>query len=172
MQSYQYALAAGILWLATLTIVPILLLKVRRQAYETGIVDGKTLQDHALKLQLKGVRQDQEDLQALLDHTKQECQLKLAAREASIAALKANILELEARIMSYTGLAVTKADYEQLLSTADSLRLAQRTLSALKSQQQAARAGIQAAAIEDLAKRMHAQLRAVPASAPTVGAAA
>ncbi|MGB9088145.1 MAG: hypothetical protein WCC29_00985 [Pseudomonas farsensis] len=73
--------------------------------------------------------------------------------------------------MSYTGLAVTKNDYESVRGAADTLRLAQRTLSVLKSEQQAARAGVQAEAIEELAKRIHAQLRDTRISTSTTEAA-
>ncbi|MFF7108138.1 hypothetical protein [Pseudomonas sichuanensis] len=172
MQPHQYALAAGILWLLTLIVLPCLFAKARCRAYERGFADGKLAHQHTLKLQLQEARRDQEVLRAELEDTQRNCAQQLDARKARIAALKACIAELEARIMSYTGLAVTRADHDKLVVAADTLRLAQRTLTALKSEPQAARAGAQAEAIDDLAKRVHAQLRATPASAATAGAAA
>jgi len=90
----------------------------------------------------------------------------------SVANLTCTIAELEERIMSYTGLAVTNADYEKLVSVASTMRLAQRTFKALKSEAEATRAGSQADVIDGLAGRIHAQLRTTPASAVKAGAAA
>lgn len=89
----------------------------------------------------------------------------------SVANLKRTIAELEERIMSYTGLAVTKADYEKLVSAASTMRLAQRTFKALKSEAEATRAGAQADVIDGLAIRIHAQLRSTPATASNTEAA-
>ena len=74
--------------------------------------------------------------------------------------------------MSYTGLAVTKADYEKLVSVASTMRLAQRTFKALKSEAEATRAGAQADVIDGLAIRIHGQLRSTPATASNTEAAA
>lgn len=172
MQPHQYALAAGILWLLTLIVLPCLFAKARCRAYERGFADGKLAHQHTLKLQLQEARRDQEVLRAELEDAQRNCAQHLDARQASIAALKARIAELEERIMSYTGLAVTRADYEQLRTAADTLRLAQRTLTALKSEPHAGQAGRDSKALGDLAKRIHAQLRTTPASAATAGAAA
>lgn len=90
----------------------------------------------------------------------------------SVANLKRTIAELEERIMSYTGLAVTKADYEKLVGVASTMRLAQRTFKALKSKAEATRAGAQADVIDGLAIRIHAQLRSTPATASNTEAAA
>ncbi|MCE1058514.1 hypothetical protein LU646_11570 [Pseudomonas alloputida] len=90
----------------------------------------------------------------------------------TIANLKRAIAELEDRIMSYTGLAVTKADYELLVNVIDTLNLTERTLAAMKATQQAARASLQVTRLGDLAKRMHLELRERPASAVNAGAAA
>lgn len=165
MQPHQYALAAGILLLLTLTVLPCLFAKSRYRAYERGFTDGKLAHQYTLKLQLQEAKRDQEALRTELAETQQNCARQLDARTANIA-------ELEARIMSYTGLAVTRADHDKLVGAADTLRLAQRTLTALKSEPQAARAGAQAEAIDDLAMRVHAQLRSTPASVATAGAAA
>lgn len=158
MQPHQQVLAMGILWLVTLIILPFLFSTARRRARAEGVADGQRWQE--------GIRK----------HLVNQLEQQLAEKEAELAAAKKSyvhamnarrdtIAELEARILSYTGMAVTKADYEKLRSTATTLRLAEQTLQALKSQPNAARAAEQAQAIDDLATRMHAHLRATPASA-------
>lgn len=82
----------------------------------------------------------------------------------SVANLKRTIAELEERIMSYTGLAVTKSDYALLMETSRTLRVAEQTMKALKSQV-AHQAAEQAAGLQAIAKRVHAQLRSIPATA-------
>ncbi len=79
------------------------------------------------------------------------------------ANLTRTIVELEERIMSYTGLAVTKSDYALLMETTRTLRVAEQTMKALKSQV-ANQAGEQAAGLQAIAKRVHAQLRSTPGS--------
>lgn len=103
----------------------------------------------------------------------------LIAREAehrrhhlSVANLKRTIAELEARIMSYTGMPVTRPDYDLLNKVAETLRLTQRTMKALKSDQVAKQSSEQANGVEAIAKRVHAQLRTTPATASTAEAAA
>lgn len=81
----------------------------------------------------------------------------------SVANLKRTIAELEERIMSYTGLAVTKSDYALLMESSRTLRVAEQTMKALKSQV-AAQAAEQAAGLQAIAKRVHAQLLSTPAT--------
>jgi len=66
MQPHQYALAAGVIWLVTLTILPFLIATARRRAYALGFEAGKGHSDQALNLQLKEARQSLEFLRA--DH--------------------------------------------------------------------------------------------------------
>jgi len=172
MQPHQNALAAGIGWIITLIILPFLIAKARRLAYARGFEAGKAFHDQTLSLQLKEAIQALDDLRAELLRTQQTGNVKLAARQASIAALKESISKLEARIMSYTGLAVSRADYDLVIGVADSLQLTQRTMKALKSHTQADRAGSQAEAMGALAKRIHSQLRSTPASTASAGVAA
>lgn len=171
MQPQQYALAAGIAWMVTLIILPFLIAKARRIAYARGFDEGKAFHDQSLTLQLREAKQALDELRTELQRTQQTCNVQLAARQASIAALKASISELEARIMAYTGLAVTKADYEKLVSASSTMRLAQRTFKALRTEAEATRAGVQADVIDDLAKRIHAQLRSTPSAATAEAAA-
>lgn len=67
-------------------------------------------------------------------------------------------------IMSYSGLSLTKPDYALLMEASRTLRVAEQTMKALKSQV-ANQAAEQAAGLQAIAKRLHAQLRSTPASA-------
>ncbi|MDH0133506.1 hypothetical protein N7381_09635 [Pseudomonas asiatica] len=172
MQPHQYALAAGIGWMVTLIILPFLIAKARRLAYARGFDEGKAFHDQSLNLQLREAKLDLEELRAELQRTQQTCELQLAARQAKIIALQASMSELGVRIMANTGLEVTKADYDKLVSASSTMRLAQRTFKALRTEAEATRAGAQADVIDELAKRIHAQLRSAPANAANAGAAA
>ena len=74
--------------------------------------------------------------------------------------------------MSYTGMPVTRTDFELLTKVGETLQLAHRTMKALKSDQQASLAAAQSLCVNSLVKRIHAQLRSRPATASTVEAAA
>lgn len=165
MQPHQQVLAIGILWLATLIVAPYLFSKARSRAFSRGVEIGKEHHRADLKLQLKTLREE-------LDEARVQTEADQRKHHQAVAALKYTITELEERIMSYTGMPVTRADYDKLLSTAETLRLAQRTMSALMAAPPAARAAEQAAAIDDLAKRVHSHLRATPAAATATEAAA
>lgn len=89
------------------------------------------------------------------------------------ANLKSTISELEQRIMSYTGMPVTRADYDLLISAAETLKLAERSWKALPGTEPGRqRATHQMQGIQALAMRVHFQLRSTPASAASVEAAA
>ena len=94
---------------------------------------------------------------ARLDESLVEREAEQRKHHHTIANLKRTITELEERIMSYTGLAVTKSDYALLMETSRTLRVAEQTMKALKSQV-ANQAAEHAADIQALAKRVHAQL--------------
>lgn len=106
-------------------------------------------------------------VRARLDESLVDREAEQRKQHHIVANLKRIIAELEARILSYTGLAVTRTDYELVLKASDTLQLSQRTLKALKSQTQAEIAGIQAEGLSGLAKRIHAQLRSTATIAPT-----
>lgn len=165
MQPHQQVLAMGILWLFTLLVLPFLFAKARSRAFNNGLETGKQCFKADLKLRIKGLQDD-------LDEARIQSEAGQRKHHLTVANLKSSIAELEARIMSYTGLPVTKADYERLVSASSTMRLAQRTFKALKTEAEATRAGVQADAIDELAKRIHAQLRSTPASAVNAGAAA
>lgn len=165
MQPHQQVLALGILWLVTLIVAPYLFTKARSRAFSRGVEIGKEHHRADLKLQLKTLREE-------LDEARVQTEADQRKHHQAVAVFKRTITELEERIMSYTSMPVTRADYEQLLAAADTLRLANRTLTVLKSEPQAARAGHLAEAMDDLAMRIHAQLRATPASASKAEVAA
>lgn len=172
MQPHHYAIGAGILWLATLTVLPYLFATARRRAFDNGVETGKAIQDHIIKLQLREARQALQDTRAKLQLTQQTCTQQLDARQAGINALKATITELEARIMSYTGMPVTRPDYDLLISSAETLRLAEKTWKAAPGTEPwRNRATQQMQDIQALAMRVHSQLRSTPASAASVEAA-
>lgn len=165
MQPHQQVLALGTLWLVTLAVLPFLFAKARHRAFNRGLDTGKQRLKADLKLQIKGLQDD-------LAEARVQTEADQRKHHLAIAHLKGSIRELEARIMSYTGLAVTRSDYELLVSATETLSLTERTLRAMKATQQASRAGLQAAELGSLAKRIHTQLRETPASAATAGAGA
>lgn len=141
MHPHQYALAAGILWLATLIVLPYLFAKARSRAYELGFTDGKLAHQQALKLRLQEANRVQE-------------------------VLRATIAELEARIMSYTAMPVTRADYDLMISAAETLALAEKTWKAAPGTEPWwNRAKKQRQGMQALALRVHSQLRTTPATA-------
>ncbi|WP_332731713.1 hypothetical protein [Pseudomonas sp. ESBL2] len=160
MQPHQQVLALGICLLATLAILPFLFAKARHRAFNRGFEVGKQRRQADLKLQIQGLQGD-------LDEARVQAEASQRKHHLAVAHLKGSIRELEARIMSYTGLAVTRADYELLISAIETLNLTERTLNAMKATQQASRAGLQATQLGGLAKRIHTQLRETPGRAAT-----
>jgi len=165
MQPHQQVLAIGILLLITLAILPFLFAKARHRAFNRGLEAGKQSLKADLKLRIKGLQDD-------LDEAKVQAEADQRKHHTAIAHLKGSIRELETRIMSYTGLAMTRADYELLISAMETLSLTERTLIAMKATQQASRASLQATQLGGLAKRIHTQLRETPAGATSTEEAA
>lgn len=165
MQSHQLFLAMGTLWLATMTILPFLFAKARHRAFNRGLDTGKQRLKADLKLQIKGLQDD-------LDKAQVQSEADHHMHHLAVTHLKDSIRELEARIMSYTGLAVTRTDYELLISAIETLNLTERTLTAMKATRQASRASLQATQLGGLAKRIHTQLRETPADTTSAEEAA
>ena len=165
MQPYQYALSAGIVLLFVLAILPYLLTEARRRAHEEGKEIGLAERNATHAQRLRTLNEELAEL-AVQREADQRKHLK------TVANLKLTISELEERIMSSTGMPVTRADYELLTKVGETLQLAHRTMKALKSDQQASLATAQALSVDSLAKRIHAQLRSTPATASTAEAAA
>lgn len=166
MQPHQLILAMGILWLVTLAALPFLFAKARHLAYMRGHADGNKSINATLKLRITTLEDELAD-------TKIQNEADTRKRLKAIAALHGTIAELEERIMSYTGLAVTRADYVLLSKIAETLRLAEKTWKAAPGTEPwCNRATQQMQDIQALAVRVHAQLRNNPASSATAGEAA
>lgn len=165
MQPYQYALSTGIVLLFVMAILPYLLATARRRAHEEGKEIGLAERDATHTQRIRKLKEELAEL-AVQREADQRKHLK------TVANLKLTISELEERIMSYTGMPVTRTDFELLTKVGETLQLAHRTMKALKSDQQASLATAQALSVDSLAKRVHAQLRSTPATASTAEAAA
>lgn len=165
MQPYQYALSAGIVLLFVLAILPYLLAAVRRRAHEEGKEIGLAERNATHAQRLRTLNEELAEL-AVQREADQRKHLK------TVANLNLTISELEERIMSYTGMPVTRADFELLTRVGETLQLTHRTMKALKSDQQASLAAAQALCVDSFAKRIHAQLRSTPATVSTAEAAA
>ncbi|WP_313364358.1 hypothetical protein [Pseudomonas sp.] len=166
MQPHQQVLAMGILWLISLIALTFIIPNARHRAFNRGLEVGKQLHKADLKLQIKGLRDD-------LDEARINTEADQRKHHMAVAALKRTINELEERIMSYTGLAVTKFDYDLLINASETLALAKKTWKAAQGTEPwCTRAMQQHQDIQALAMRIHSQLRTTPASTATVGNAA
>ncbi|GGU68477.1 hypothetical protein GCM10009504_27040 [Pseudomonas laurentiana] len=162
----NYILALATLWLFTLAILPFLFSVARRRAFENGLTAGKVSWQAVNNHHIKALEKTLADKVTELEDAKQNFTQAMNARRDVIA-------ELEARIMSYTGLAVTKLDHEQLTKAAETLQLAQRTWETAKGTEPwCVRAHNERLSIQALARRIHEQLRTTPASAAKAGEAA
>lgn len=90
----------------------------------------------------------------------------------TVAALKREITVLEGAIAPYMNMPASRAEYDLLMEASKTLRLAEQTMKALRSDQPAKRAAQQAKSLEAVAKRIQAQLRSTPTTAAHTEAAA
>ncbi|WEL56691.1 hypothetical protein PZ739_05850 [Pseudomonas kermanshahensis] len=158
MQPHQQVLALGILWLATLVVMPFLFATARRRAHALGFMEGREIKDVAHAHRIGQLERDLADKQAELDTARKAFTAHMEARRETIA-------ELEDRIMSYTGLAVTKADYQALISACETLEIAGRTWKQLKGAEAwVARTEHQGRSLRELAGRVRNELRDPAAS--------
>lgn len=163
MQPHQQVLSLGILWLATLVVLPFLFATARRRAHALGFMEGQEVKEAAHTHRVRQLERDLTDKQAELDTARKAFTAHMEARRETIA-------ELEERIMSYTGLAVTKADYQALISATETLETAGRTWKQLKGAEAwVARTEHQGRSLRELAGRVRNELRNEPAD---TGAAA
>jgi hypothetical protein len=125
MQPHHQIITLTATWLATLVALPLLLSVARRSAYALGVVKGQEAQQAHHAIQTQWFEREMTDKQAELD----ELQLRF---DASIEARRKTVADLEERIMSYTGLAVTRTDYDVLVSACETLKLVVRTWRQLK----------------------------------------
>ncbi len=165
MQPHQQVLALGILWLATLVVMPFLFATARRRAHALGFMEGQEIREVAHAHRIRQLERDLAEKQAELDTARKAFTAHMEARRETIT-------ELEERIMSYTGLAVTKADYQALTSACETLETAGRTWKQLKGAEAwVARTEHQGRSLRELAARIRNELRGDPLAADT-GAAA
>lgn len=166
MQPHQQVLALGILWLATLVVLPFLFATARRRAHAMGFMEGQEIKEVAHAHHIRQLERDLADKQAELDTARKTFIAHMDARRETIA-------ELEERIMSYTGLAVGKADYQALISACETLETAGRTWKQLKGAEAwVTRTQHQGRSLRELAGRVRNELRDPAASISDKGAAA
>ncbi|POG01161.1 hypothetical protein BGP84_00660 [Pseudomonas putida] len=166
MQPHQQVLGLGILWLATLVVLPFLFATARRRAHALGFMEGQEAKEAAHTHRVRQLERDLADKQAELDTSRKAFTAHMEARRETIA-------ELEERIMSYTGLAVTKADYQALISATETLETAGRTWKQLKGAEAwVARTEHQGRSLRELAVRVRNELREPAAPTTDAGVAA
>ncbi|MFR0674617.1 hypothetical protein ACLUUI_14340 [Enterobacterales bacterium AW_CKDN230030176-1A_HGKHYDSX7] len=161
MQPHHQAIALAVTWLATLVALSLLLSAARRGAHSLDSIKGQQSQHALHEVQVQDLEQAVADKQAEL--------LRLQSRfDASMEARRLTIADLEERIMSYTGLAVARADFEVLVSASETLKLAVRTWSQMTGAEVwVKRAKQQADDLRGLALRVQDELKpsiAVPAN--------
>lgn len=160
--SQHIVVALSALLILTLAALPYLVCVVRRRATESGFAAGLAQHeaDHAIRIAALNA-----DVDALAKERLDEQRTHARLSEQRLAL----IAELEARIMSYTGLAVSRADYEHLKNAAETLRLARNTWQKLQGAEPwCKRAYDECQGILGLASRVHSELRKAPAIAATV----
>lgn len=166
MQPQQIILALATLWLFTLVALPFLFNAACRRAKESGLAAGLAQREADHGRQIAALNAD-------IDAIAQE---RLAEQRAHLLATSqrlAHIEELEARIMSYTAMPVTRADYDLMVNAADTLALAEKTWNvAPGTEPWRNRARQQRQDLQALAVRAHVQLRTTPGTTATAGEAA
>lgn len=165
MQQQNYILALAALWLFTLAFLPFLFAAARTRAFNRGITAGLETRDAVNSQQIASARNERDELAVQLEAEQRK-------HLTTKAALQGRVKELEDRIMSYTDMPVTRADHDLLTKTATTLKLAGRTWKALHVDPQTQHATDQQRYIEELAARVHAQLRITPAKPAGAGEAA
>lgn len=163
MHLHYQTLALIIAWSATLVALPLLLAVARRSAHARGIAEGQHIQQARHDNQVQWFEVEIASKQAEL--------LDIQGRfDASMEARRKTIADLEERIMSYTGLAVTQADYQALANASETLKLAVRTWSQLKGADAwVERAKLQAGQLHRLALRVRGDLKSARVDAAEEG---
>lgn len=153
MQPHHQTIALAITWFATLVALPLLLAVARRSAHALGVVEGQKTQQAHHAIQTQWFEREMADKQAKLADMQSRF-------DASIETRRKTVADLEERIMSYTGLAVTRTDYDALVSACEILKLAARTWRQLKGAEVwAGRAEQQAGELRGLAIRVQSELK-------------
>ncbi len=141
MQAQHILIGVSAAWLLTLALLPYLISRTNKRAQVIGYSQGMATRDK--------------------ERTKQEGRL---VRE--LTRRRTIIEELEERIGSYTGLAVTRRDHQLLISAIETLAMAHSTwLPVAGTEPWRLRAKQQASDLTVLATRIAAELKNVPATA-------
>lgn len=153
MQAQHYTLALAVAWIATLTFLPMLFALARKRAFDLGHATGLEMRDAVNWRRLQA-----------LDNTLSERAVSREQEQRQFmqtkAALQGRINELEERVMSYTGLAVTANDLTLVNNAAETLDLAHRTFNAIKGTEAwRARSFSEASGLRRLAELMHVEIR-------------
>lgn len=153
MQPHHQTIALAIIGFATLVALPLLLSVARRNAHAIGVLDGQKIQQSRHAIQTQWFERAVAARQAELDDLQSRF-------DASIEASHRTVADLEARIMSYTGLALTRTDYDALVSACETLKLAVRTWTQLKGADAwVGRAEQQVGQLRGLALRLQSELK-------------
>ena len=141
MQAQHILIGVSAAWFLTLALLPYLISRTNKRAQAIGYSQGMATRDK--------------------ERTKQEARL---VRE--LTRRRTIIEELEERISSYTGLAVTRRDHQLLISAIETLAMAHSTwLPVAGTEPWRLRAKQQASDLTVLATRIAAELKNVPATA-------
>ncbi|MFP3372457.1 hypothetical protein [Pseudomonas sp. SIMBA_068] len=117
--------------------------------------------------------ESREVMRAQLDDSLIEREAEQRKCHHTLANLKRTITELEERIMTHTGMPVTRTDYDLIINAAETLGLAEKTWKvAPGTEPWRHRAALQRQDMQALAMRVHAQLRTTPSSTAVTEAAA
>ncbi len=158
MQAHHYTLAIAALWLVTLALLPYLFRRATARAKAAGQAAAVLERDLYYTQRIEALNAD---LHRLNEERKEE-QSKFIH---SMSRRQALIEELEARVLSSTGLVVTHADHHLLRNSAETLALAFKTWSSMPGTEPwRGRATAQAHGLNSLATRISAELRLLPAS--------
>lgn len=161
MQAHHYTLAFAALWLATLALLPLLLSRATARAKADGHAAGTRERDLHYADRIEALNAD------LLRLGQQRVDEQTRFNRSMIQRQK-TINELEERVMSHTGLAVTVTDLQHVRSASETLALAFKTWSSLPGTEPwRSRATTQAAGLNALATRIGSELRMAPAIAST-----
>lgn len=167
MQAQHYILALAVAWIATLTFLPMLFALARKRAFDLGHATGLEKRD-AMNWQRLQALDNTLSEQAVSREQEQRQSLQVKA------ALQGRIKELEERVMSYTGLAVTANDLTLVNNAAETLDLAHRTFNAIKGTEAwRARSSSEASGLRSLVELMRVEIRqknAASAAKPEVAA--
>jgi len=164
MQAHHYTLAFAALWLAPLTLLPYLFSRATASAKVDGHTAGVQERDAYYAQRIEALNAD-------LHRQGKERQEEQSKFIRSMSQRQKVIDELEARAMSYTGLAVTHADHQLLRNAAESLALAFKTWSSMPGTEPwRGRATAQVHGLNALAGRIGTELGTAPAAPSTESA--